>query len=761
MTSYLEKISLWIIYICVGITLVAALLIDNRFFFPFIFTKVLVFRLAVEIMLLAYLFLIYRNRQYLPRFNFLSVVLLLFVIIAFFSSVFGVDFHLSFWGDIERGEGLILWLHLLAYFFILSSVFRKENYWLPFFDFSLLVSLFVSAFALAQLFGAESILNTTGSRVASTIGNPAFLAAYLLLNLGLAIYLLFRRHNIYLKIYYSILSLLFIFIMVQTQTRGAIVGLAIGLFLALVLWLFKASNKKVRIWAGGGILIILVISFLFYSARNSNFIKNNQALARIASISLQERTAETRLATWQAAWQGVKERPFFGYGLENFTYVFDRHFPAIIYEDQGSQVWFDRAHNIIFDRAITVGIAGLIVYLLFIFSPVFYLNRKEKFKTSMSLPIIMVGLIIAFFVQDLFVFEAVTTYIMLFFVWSFMSIFATDFKFKWPQQGANRIIGLLPFITYLIFISPLIYLVNIKPAQANLDAATAIVDSQNGTNDFFKVVDQFKNVLAIDTYGIPEYRIQFIQFVDQNLANLGPVALSVIPILNYADQQVDIQLIDQPNNAKNYLLAMRHYNYTFASLPEQKFDRLQKALSYLPKLEELSPDRPQVYQEAGYSHLYLYRNYKDQNNLDQAGQEVALAEQYFNRVIDINPQVVESYSNLIMLYLNTNDNEKIQKTVDEMVDLAPNYQKPSYLNNFINLSVGNKNYYWAQYFVERWLEVDPENLDLFTQLALAYAYQGKDQQAIDTANKIKAINGQYSDQADLFIQDVKAGKYKN
>ena len=122
MTQTLAKISLWVIYIGTAICLAVPLFVDNGFFFPFITTKILMFRIAVQIMLLAYLILNMVSGEYRPRFSKLGLLLGLFILIAAISSALGGNFYSSFWGDIERAEGLILWLHLFVLFVILGRI---------------------------------------------------------------------------------------------------------------------------------------------------------------------------------------------------------------------------------------------------------------------------------------------------------------------------------------------------------------------------------------------------------------------------------------------------------------------------------------------------------------------------------------------------------------------------------------------------------------------------------------------------------------
>src|SRR3989344_4314545 len=165
-----KKISLYTIYIGIGAILVSPILVDNRLFFPFITTKVFLFRVVVEIIFLAFLALNIVSEEYRPKWSWPLVLLTAFVAVAAMSSLLGGNFYLSFWGDIERGEGLNLWLHLLAFFVILTSVVHTREAWLKLLDFSLGASLLLGFFGLGQVLKIENLLATSGTRVDATLG---------------------------------------------------------------------------------------------------------------------------------------------------------------------------------------------------------------------------------------------------------------------------------------------------------------------------------------------------------------------------------------------------------------------------------------------------------------------------------------------------------------------------------------------------------------------------------------------------------------
>lgn len=760
MDRIIEKISLAVIFASTAITLAIPLMVNNSFFFPFISTKVFLFRPIVEIMLLAYLGLNVVSSAYRPRINFITILAFAFLLVATVSSLLGGSFVSSFWGDMERGEGLVLWLHLFVFLFILISTIREEKLWMGFLDGSIGVALLLALFGLGQFLKAPFLLATSGARVDGTLGNAAFFAAYLLFHIAFALHLFFYRSSKPAKFYYAGAAIFFAWVVAATQTRGAMVGLVLGVLFSLGLYVFSTTDRKRAYrFTIPVIAAIVIFAGALYIGRNSSLVKNSSLLNRIASISTTDRTAETRLATWEAGWSGWKEKFWFGWGPENFEVVFNKYFPPIIYEDEGSQVWFDRAHNVIFDRGVTTGIVGLTIFLSLLILPVYYLIknylRDPKRRNS---AIVFAGFMTAYIIQDLFIFESITSYIILFFTLAlFAVLYLRDYRL--PNILSSRLLWGALLAIYAVTLGPILWKVNFYPAKINLAAAAAL-RSNPQEEDFFVIAERFKKIIEADTYAKPEYRIQFVEFINQQIGNRGEVVPAVHTVLVYTDEQIAKQIAEDPDDAKNYLLAMRHYNYTREAYAGKAEERLEKALSFYPKLKELSPTRPPVDQEAGFSHLYLYRLAKGKNDQASSLDHLGKAERYFRSSIDLNPKVVESYINMIMLYLNANMTDEIREIISEMEAKNVNYLTQKYLSRLYNLAKANKNFTWIAFFSEKLVELNPDHVDVWIDLALSYAYLGDRENALRVAERIKQFGGDYILQAEKFIENLNKGFYK-
>ena len=751
-----------IIYLGAALSLATPLLIDNSFFFPFISTKVFFFRTVVEVMFLAYLLLNIVSAEYRPKINWLTIAVVFFIVIASISSALGGNFYQSFWGDVERGEGIILWLHLLALLVILTSVVRSERAWAALLDTSLGVGILMGLFGFGQAFGLKGLLATSGSRVDATLGNAAFFGTYLLFQIMFALYLFKFRSARGFKIYYLVLAVFFAGLIPLTQTRGALIGLVAGIFLAapLLYWLHR-DKKAVRAGAIGGIMVVVLTAAFLYFSKNQPWVQENSVLRRTTSISLREKTAQTRLLAWGAAWNGWREKFLLGYGVDNFDTVFNKNFPSVFYEDTGSVVWYDRAHNVIFDRGVTTGIFGLLVFLsLFVYPGYYFLRMVFKDKERGFYGVLFFSFLVAYLIQDLFIFESIATYIILFFILAFWgALFLPAFERVNVLSNRRAWIGF--FAVYLLAFGPVLYKVNLYPAKINRAAAEA-AHSNPQKEDFFLIVDRFKQSIEPANYGQGEYRLQFIDFVGQQVANVGEVFPKAREVIIYADQQLDQLLKSDPDDAKNFLLAMRHYNYTYAMDSSTKIARLEKALGFFPKLVELSPTRPHAYQEAGYSYHYLYREYKklgDQTNMDRA---IAKSEEMFQKTIELSPRVIDSYANLVDLYLTTGKDAELEAILAEMANLQVSIRSEPFLTRFIDKTQNSGQVKWRDYFLNELtqLRVEQGDVDGIINVAVYYATIGNRARAIEIGELIKGFGGDYAQQVELFIQNVNAGAYE-
>jgi len=173
------------------------LLIFRNTFSVFNFGKVIVFRTLIEVLLVAYIPLAikYPNlRPPRPNFKFPNIIfcaLLLFTVSMTISTFLGVNYFKSFWGEWERMGGLFSWVHYLAFFTIVISVFKKREDWLNLMWLSIFAALVSASYGFLQKSDSIDIVGASSTRIRifGTLGNPASFASYLIFNLFFTGYL--------------------------------------------------------------------------------------------------------------------------------------------------------------------------------------------------------------------------------------------------------------------------------------------------------------------------------------------------------------------------------------------------------------------------------------------------------------------------------------------------------------------------------------------------------------------------------------------
>jgi len=377
----------------------------------------------------------------------------IFVFIYVLASLFAYDPQSAFWSNYERQEGGFQMLHYWLFFILLNLLFKTKKDWTRLFMISIIAGTGMVLYGVFSIIlpenffgpytslmqgtstpGFWSMLLNKSIRFQGSLGNPAYVAPYLMFIIFYTLYLWWdKKIRINSRsFWYLFLVLFFTLFFVLSQTRGAFLGLIAGIFAFLIYLIL--SNKNLKKAGILGIFILIVLGGIVYFYRNSNFIQNLPG-SRFLQISFKERTAQTRFWTWQSAWKGFKERPILGWGPENFPAVFDKYFdPRHYLVNVPSETWFDRAHSVIFDYLAETGILGflsylgiyVVFYLIFSRSIKIYNELKNKKNLSKDLPNdlqwnLLFSILIAYFVQNLIIFEVLPMYLNFFLVLAFSS----------------------------------------------------------------------------------------------------------------------------------------------------------------------------------------------------------------------------------------------------------------------------------------------------------------------------------------------------
>ena len=563
-------------------------LVSSSLFFPFITTKAFAWRIIVEIIFAGWILLALQDADYRPKKSLILYSLFIFLGIIGLADLFGVAPLKSFWSNFERMEGYITLLHLGMFFLVISSVFKEVD-WKRWWNVSLLTSFLMVLYSVLQLIGLKTI-NQGGVRVDGTLGNAIYLAVYMLFHIFIAFLFMWREwKNVALRWVYGLLILAQAFILYHTATRGAILGLLGGLLAVAVL---NVRNKESAFVRKGSIATLVGLITLvggFVAIKDAEFIQNSPVLSRFSSLTTEELKTQGRYFVWPIALEGVKERPFLGWGQENFNYIFNEHYRPEMYR---LEPWFDRAHNIFLDWAVAGGILGLLSYLLLYVALLYSIWRPARrpdggrsTNLTHTEKSILTGLIAAYFFHNFFVFDHLISYILFF---SLLSYLHYRNGSELTSKGVITKVQVrniaLPAVSILLALS--LYFVNIKPITANVFLIEALKSLQT-PGETLKAIQYFKKAYNTTRLGRPE-------IVEHLAANTVTVLTSDISMeeknayFSFAKDAVLKQAEDLSEDAR-YQFITGSFLSTVGSLDD--------ALIYLERASRLMPGKQMIYLE--------------------------------------------------------------------------------------------------------------------------------------------------------------------
>jgi len=584
----MSNVLLKLIKFGIGFILFIPLYIGGSFFFPFIFPKIWLFQLVIEIILFFYIILAISDNRYRPKLNLVTYALAALSIILIITSFTGVDAYRSFWGNTERMSGILAWFHFFAFAVILSGVLKTEKEWRNFFAVAAVVSIFQFFYVLAQYFNASWVWMPQSQ--IGTIGNADLLGSYAIFSAFFSLYL-WQSRNVEISKYQYFWATAF-FLNIGTLyfagSRGAMLGFGAGLFVFMIFNIWQ-NKKNLKIWGAviGGLVVVYGIIFML---RDTDFVKKNYQLSRITHVSIQDTTVQQRFVEWGIAWNAFKTRPIFGFGSNNYLYLHNAFLNPRVYILQETN--FDRAHNAYLDYASMSGIIGLLGYF-FLIGALFWTFLKNKLWTWVSLTV-------AYAVQSFFVFDSPASYIALFLTIGFAMFVETNYKLQITNY--KQIPNTKTFksqttmaisIFYFLFSIFLIWQVSIKPARANYKFVNAFRGSE-ASADPMDAFELYKESLEHETLGSSEFRNQYITWLQKNLSSFKPE--NRLEIVDFGINQLE-------EEAKNHPLVFTYLNlgqiYSLKARgiqdPAMRQELFKKSTEAYDRALELAPKRLEVY----------------------------------------------------------------------------------------------------------------------------------------------------------------------
>ncbi|MBP9695286.1 MAG: O-antigen ligase family protein [Candidatus Magasanikbacteria bacterium] len=638
----------------IGATFITPMIMaPAHFIFPFIVPKIIFFRTLVLLLLGGYIVLLSSKwDEFRLRFSPVTIAVLLFLASFFISTVVGIDWYHSLWDNHERMLGLFTIIHYVLLFLIASSIVKDEHEWRWLLRGFLLAGGIVMFIGLLQRFEPSLLLNQSGDRVASTLGNPIYVGGYGLFLSCVGWLLAMKEEKKIWRIFAIVtggLGFLGIFL---SGTRGSVLGLIAGIITLGLSYLIMMKEhgdlrKKVFI-ALSGFLVLLVILFAF---RQTNFVKDIPGLGNLLnSFSSVKGTVATRIMAWGIAFEGWQERPAFGWGPNNFYYIFNKFYRPEFLEHGWSETWFDNAHNIIMNTLAVQGAFGLICYLG-MFATVIIMLWRARVRYGLDKHVVAVG--IAFLVEHLthsvFVFENPTSYLYFFFFLAYLNgiVYLAEKKTE-INSTANSVVIPIGFSSVVsVIILLFIYSTNINPARANMASLLSLQSLYTMSDP----IGQYKTGASIPTPHIDDIRTDFSRTVTQTIQNYVEIGRGddAKKLIELAREELAKNIQLHPTDIRTHILLADLNQH--ATMMNQKIEYLQEAEALLTDALVQSPKRQQIQFSLAMVKL----------NLQKFDDAIELMKQSIRN----NSKISEGWWRLAFMYKQIGRNDMAEATIRE------------------------------------------------------------------------------------------------
>lgn len=709
--------------ILIGFSLIAALPLLNipPWFAPPDWGKIIVFQTVLAVFgvswVLKTVFSSERNSMqaaYWREFfaNPLALSLIMFLAVFLLAAVWSASPWFSFWGSPYRSGGFLNLASFGIFALLIGFILKKQEWsivWIVSFTTAFLVGL-IALFQQYRIF--DWIFIPSASRPPSTVGGSTFLGLYLVLNSLAALSFGFHARSRQFRIFTLACAAFSLFVAVFIAlSRAAMLGAFAGL-----IWFFLAyPNKKQRLTIAGSSVFAFGIALLslFYFKPDlipSQPLLLRETIHRVISIPKGE---AARQSAWTIAWKAFKEKPWLGYGPENFAIGFDKFYdpalPQIAKDPEQSSSWWDRGHNIFFDLGLQAGVFGIAAFLFFLGSLVWILQKIKAAASEYAIHAHgMQSALAAYFIANLFGFDNFSTFLMLFTIAGY-TVFLRQQHLRSSNQTVqphdrNRTNHALPFpflktaaILFGIVLLWVFWKERMVPLRTNTNINLAMYYAEHQRCP--QALQKIESALAANNALVPYARLKYTDVAAKCEGSLGPKHTEVVQKA-YELMKENVRV--WPTYTRNWIflgrfaaaLADKGIAGGIPGMTEQKIQELvAEAHAAFEKAHTLSPKRQEVYVD--WVKIFLTeQNYQEAKKKAEECLELydgfgecwwmkGLAELYLGEQKQFEQDRITasernynvyspiSLSQLVIAYTKRNDKARLADTYEKMAQTKP------------------------------------------------------------------------------------------
>ncbi len=601
----------------------------------------------------------------------------LFVLSQLISTLFSMDPHVSWLGYYSRFNGgmLSVFCYTLLFYAFVSNIEKEFLPKLARFLFG--TAVIVSLYGVLEHFGIDKHLwvQDVQARVFSTLGQPNWLAAYVVALIPITLSIAYARKTHWPHtILPTAVTFLYFLTLLYTRSRsGLIAFLVIDIIFWGVTFILSSRSKenqslalKSKIAPAVVFHLILAILFFFTGTNNPTIdryttfsglqqqLREQKQDTKNATESATNQTQETaptgpvletggtesgviRAYVWQGAIQAWKNSPktiFIGTGTETFAFAFYQHKPLGHNLTSEWDFLYNKAHNEYLNYLATTGLFGLGTYFAFLLS-VFIWSIRHLPKQKNQIP--SFGILLGWtslLITNFFGFSVVVTQLLLFLLPATLFLLLKKETKTWEQTTALSARWQQVFLTVTASMMVLILAFLTLAWIADKTFATGYRLSRAGQYASAYASLQTAVVLRPDE---PLYHDEYANI----LASLAVAAMDnqdatlAATLAKYAVAENEAALAISPNNV-NFWKSKTKIYYALSALDETM---ITPAIQALTQAQTLSPKDPKI--------VYNLAILSGRTN------DAEKAIQYLETAIKLKPNYRDAYYALFIFYTET------------------------------------------------------------------------------------------------------------
>lgn len=229
------------------------------------------------------------------------------------------------------------------------------------------VDALMAVAVVTSLFGLAAYSQPGATSIDAAFGNKQLFAGFLLLLLPLLLVLAFSEVGLKYRIPAQGAALLSVVALLLAQNRSSWLGMAVALVALIGMALSRTSRHELSRLRHQWIVPVVIVGGavgLFLTVTRTTPVVTARATTLAATS--RDHSLAWRLGVWRGAWQLIRERPLFGWGIGTFPLEQARTVPGAWPRDlvrRWGPTLAEEAHNEYIQVAAEMGVIGLGLHL--------------------------------------------------------------------------------------------------------------------------------------------------------------------------------------------------------------------------------------------------------------------------------------------------------------------------------------------------------------------------------------------------------------